>query len=214
MNYKRFRKGSEYNAEKRNKMNNYTYLNENYCQKNQTVLAGDSITELYNHTELFEEYSKLTGTSVYNRGISGDTSDRLLERFESNILNIEPKNIVMLIGTNDLGLGADIEYIKENIKKIILLTKQKLPEINFVLIGVFPINNKISNQGKRKNKDINALNALLKNLASDLKIKFVNLNEKLSDSNGNLNSKYTYDGLHTNALGFEIETNEILHMLK
>lgn len=109
MNYKKFRKASEYTAEKHNKMDNFIYLNEKYCQKNQTVLAGDSITELYNHTELFEKYTKLTGISVYNRGISGDTSDRLLERFETNILNIEPKNIVMLIGTNDLGLGADTE---------------------------------------------------------------------------------------------------------
>ncbi len=90
MNLNKIRKRTVYYAEKINKADNFEFLNKNYCKKGQTVLVGDSITELFNHTELFAEYTAETGISVYNRGISGDTSDRLLERLERNVLNIKP----------------------------------------------------------------------------------------------------------------------------
>ena len=81
---------------------NYTMLNKKYALKNQTVLLGDSITDFFNYYELFYDFCKSSGQAVYNRGISGDTTDRLLERLYDNVLSIEPKNIVLLIGTNDI----------------------------------------------------------------------------------------------------------------
>ena len=110
MNLKKIRKRTEYDAYKRSRAGSFAFLNQNYCEKGATVLAGDSITEGYTHTELFAEYTAETGIPVYNRGISGDTSDRLLERLEKTILNIKPKNLVLLIGTNDLGVGADADF--------------------------------------------------------------------------------------------------------
>jgi len=214
MNIKRIKRKTAYNAEKNNKMTNFEYLNRNYCKKGQTVLAGDSITELFNHTELFAEYTAETGMSVYNRGISGDTSDRLLERFEKNVLNIAPKNIVLLIGTNDLGVGAEIEFAAENIKKIIQLAKEKLNEVNIILEAVYPVNNGIINWGKRSNRDIAVLNSNLRQLAAELDVKYLDLTEQLSDEKGRLKAEYTYDGLHPNVLGFEIAAREIIPLLK
>ncbi len=88
-----------------------------YARHGQTVLFGDSITEIFNSYKLFYAFSQTTGQAVYNRGISGDTSDRLLERLECNALNINPKNLVILIGTNDIGIGLPPEYTLNNIKK-------------------------------------------------------------------------------------------------
>lgn len=214
MNIKRFRKKSKYGADKINKANNFEFLNLNYCKTGQTVLAGDSITEMYNHTEMFAEYTEKTGIYVYNRGISGDTSDRLLERFEKNVLNIKPKNIVLLIGTNDFHIGANASYIAENIEKIIKLSKEKCEGVNIILEAVYPINSTINNQGKRNNKNISALNAQLKTLAKANKIEFLDLTSRLADENGRLNAKYTYDGLHINALAYRIITNELVKLLK
>ena len=80
------------------------------------MLFGDSITEIFNSYKLFYAFSQTTGQAVYNRGISGDTSDRLLERLECNALNINPKNLVILIGTNDIGIGVPTEYTLKNIR--------------------------------------------------------------------------------------------------
>ena len=66
-----------YNREMATKKNNYTFLNKKYTIENQTIILGDSITDFFNWYELFYDFSKTSGQGVYNRGISGDTTDRL-----------------------------------------------------------------------------------------------------------------------------------------
>ena len=120
---KNFQKKTAYDHVKQTKKENFSFLNEKYAQQGQTVLFGDSITEIFNSYELFYAFSQTTGQAVYNRGISGDTSDRLLERLECNALNINPKNLVILIGTNDIGIGVPTEYTLKNIKEILQRTQ-------------------------------------------------------------------------------------------
>lgn len=210
MNYNKIRKLTAYNNEKKNKRDNFTLLNAKYCKENQTVLIGDSITELYNHTELFADYRIKNNIEIYNRGIGGDTSDRLLERLYDNALNIRPKNMVLLIGTNDLNVGADIYFTLDNISTIIDETKSYCPDINFVLLAVYPVGD---HQGKRKNSDILKLNARLAVLAKMKNVKFLDLTNELSDESGRLDKQLTYDGLHLNAKGFEIVTDKLLLLL-
>ena len=81
------------------------------------IFLGNSITNGAEWAELFKN------KHVKNRGISGDTSDRLLERLECNALNISPKNLVILIGTNDIGIGLPTEYTLNNIKEILQRTQ-------------------------------------------------------------------------------------------
>ena len=120
---KNFHKKTAYDYVQQTKKENFSFLNETYAQQGQTVLFGDSITEIFNSYELFYAFSQTTGQAVYNRGISGDTSDRLLERLECNALNINPKNLVILIGTNDIGIGLPPEYTLNNIKEILQRTQ-------------------------------------------------------------------------------------------
>ena len=120
---KNFQKKTAYDHVKQTKKENFSFLNEKYAQQGQTVLFGDSITEIFNSYELFYAFSQTTGQAVYNRGISGDTSDRLLEKLECNALNISPKNLVILIGTNDIGIGVPTEYTLKNIKEILQRTQ-------------------------------------------------------------------------------------------
>ena len=120
---KNIQKKTAYDHVKQTKKENFSFLNEKYAQQGQTVLFGDSITEIFNSYELFYAFSQTTGQAVYNRGISGDTSDRLLERLECNALNINPKNLVILFGTNDIGIGVPTEYTLKNIKEILQRTQ-------------------------------------------------------------------------------------------
>lgn len=202
---------TEYNAEKKNKVINYEYLNTHYCKTGQTVLAGDSITEILNHTELYADYSEKSGKLVYNRGISGDTSDRLLERFERNVLNLKPSNIVLLIGTNDFNSGLTMDDTAGNIDKIL----SRIPkECNVILQAVYPINAKMRRQDSSKNRKIKILNDKLKPIAEKHDAVYLDLTDELSDENGNLKEKYTYDGLHPTVFGFEAAVKRIVPLLK
>lgn len=208
------KKSTEYNAEKRNKMINFTHLNSHYCKMEQTVLAGDSITEIFNNTELYADYIKNSGKAVYNRGISGDTSDRLLERFESNVISIQPTNIVLLIGTNDFGYGLPMQETVDNIDKILSMISKKCSGANVILQAVYPVNTKMRKYDKKKNAKIPVLNAMLKELAKKHSVTFLDLTKELSDNNGDLKAEYTYDGLHPNVFGFEVVAESIIPLLK
>lgn len=213
-----YEKRTRYDNVKRTKCSNFQRLNETSALENQTVLFGDSITEIFNWYELFHNFSKESGQAVYNRGISGDTSDRLLERLNDNVLNINPRNIAILIGTNDIGLGIPNEKTAENIEKTIVKIKESRHDTNIILEAVYPVNKSIPEAkymvGKRNNKTIGELNVMLKEISEKQNCVWLDLTKQLSDSKGELDKAYCYDGLHLNVYGFEIVAKSIIPLLK
>lgn len=214
-----FEAKTKYDTQKNTKKANYKFLNEAASLHGQTVLAGDSITEIFNSYELFYEWSEKNKCAVYNRGISGDTSDRLAERFYDNVLNISPRNIVLLIGTNDIGLGGKIENTAENIRNILEQIRRQSADTNVILEAVYPVNKNLSAEaramvGVRTNGKIQKLNALLKPLAEEFGCIWLDLTDVLSEENGNLCACYCYDGLHLNANGFKAISEKIIPLLK
>lgn len=211
----RFEKKTEYDVVKQTKKDNFTFLSEKYCRKGQTVFVGDSITEIYNLSDLFDEYTEKTSLAVYNRGISGDTSNRLLERIRENVTSIEPSNIVMLIGTNDINAGSGTELTAKNVEQILDIIKRDCPDAKVILQAIYPVNKSLNSGmvGIRTNEDIKIINEKLKALAQQKHVTFADFTELLSDENGNFNAEYTYDGLHPNAKGFAVVTQELLKLL-
>ena len=212
VNYSKF---TEYNREQRTKRENYRIINEEIALKNQTVLLGDSITDFFNWYELFYDFSKNSGQAVYNRGISGDTTDRLLERLYENVLNIEPKNIVLLIGTNDIGRGLPLSMSVENVSKIIEESKKVCPDINFILQAVYPINRGMRDKfEKRSNKKIDLMNKEFIKLSEKYNCIWVDITDKLKDETENLKKEYTFDGLHLNVNAYKIVAENVIPLLK
>lgn len=210
-----YSKITEYNKEMATKKSNYSFLNKKYALENQTILLGDSITDFFNWYELFYNFSKSSGQAVYNRGISGDTTDRLLERFQENVLNIKPKNIVLLIGTNDIGRGLPLSMTLENVEQIIKSAKEYCKDVNFILEAVYPINENMRDMfEKRSNKKINEMNKEYIKLCEKYNCIWLDFTDKLKDKNGNLKEEYTYDGLHINALAYEIVAENVIPLLK
>ncbi len=210
-----YSKITEYSNEMVAKKNNYTLLNQKYALKNQTVLLGDSITDFFNYYELFYDFCKTSGQAVYNRGISGDTTDRLLERLYDNVLAIEPKNLVLLIGTNDIGRGLPLSMTLENVEKIITETKKACPDVNFIIEAVYPINENIRDKfEKRSNKKINVMNSEFIKLCKKHNCVWLDFTDELKDSEGNLKEELTYDGLHINVQAYEIIAQNVIPLLK
>lgn len=206
---------TKYDREKTTKRENYRILNEEYALQNQTVLLGDSITDFFNWYELFYDFSKVSVQAVYNRGISGDTTDRLLERLDDNVLSINPKNIVLLIGTNDIGRGLPLSMSVENVSKIIKIAKEKCPDVNFILQAVYPINRGMRDKfEKRSNEKIELMNKEFIKLSEKYGCVWLDITDKLKDETGNLKKEYTYDGLHLNVNAYKIVAENVIPLLK
>ena len=190
-----------------------------YTQKNATVFFGDSITELCKTDSIYGEYSVQSGTPVVNRGISAECTDSMLERVNESIIAIQPKNLVMLMGVNDLNKGISEQKITENIKQIIIAVKKKSPQTNIVLQAVYPTDvNRDSFYERfqlngRDSETIRSLNQKLKTMADEQDVIFLDVTHLLADENGNLRKDYTFDGLHPNVNGYLAVRDEIIKTL-
>src|SRR5262245_52274822 len=95
------------------------------------VFLGDSITEGGPWEEIFP------GVRVRNRGVGGDTSAGVLARLDQ-VTRGQPEKVFLLIGTNDLFLGASEDEIVANIEEILERLKQESPDTEVYLQSVLP----------------------------------------------------------------------------
>ncbi len=186
--------GAKLIANKHKKANSYASANSNVKQ-GETVFFGDSITEMCN----LEKY--YPNVKAHNRGISGDTSLGMLERLQSNVIDIAPSTLIIMGGTNDIGRNITPAEIAQNINSILQKTRQALPDCNIFVESVYPVNairkptflNKV---GTRTNQAIDELNALLPDICANNGCVYIDVNSQLKDEKGNLKDSYTKDGLH------------------
>ena len=115
------------------------------------VFLGDSITQGWGDVG-----SSFPGIKTANRGISGDTTRGVLIRLQEDVLALNPRGIVLLIGTNDIEEQAEPEVIAENLKLIIAALKQHDANMPVVLCRVMPS----SPEKKRPADKIRKLNQL------------------------------------------------------
>lgn len=206
------------NTERVRKADHYAQLAE-ITPKNATVFFGDSITELCVSEDIYAEYTANTGVPVVNRGISAECTDEMLKRIETNIVPLSPKNLVMLMGTNDLSYGRDEEEIISNIRQMLKIMKEKCPKTNVVLQGIYPTDPERDSLYQRfqlrgrENTRICAFNQKLAALAAEEGAVFLDVTPLLADENGNLKKEYTYDGLHPNIQGYMAVRDEIIKTL-
>ena len=155
------------------------------------VFAGDSITQGWNLEKYFPNLK------VANRGISGDTTRQLLYRFKEDVITLKPTAIVLLIGTNDLGLGGTPEEAAENIGAILNQIKSDLPKTPVIVCKVMPRQPQFAEKIKR-------LNALVDKLVEGnpqfIRCDTYNI---YADENGAAKKEEFPDMLHPNGAGYQ-----------
>lgn len=165
------------------------------------VFFGDSITNGYKIEEFYPK------NNVINSGISGDTTEDLLERME-DVYKYNPSKVFILIGINDLNRGKSIDEILDNIQRIVNNIKTNRKYTNIYIESVYPINRNVfedkeySFNNDISNDTIKELNDRLSNLCKENSIQYVDVYNNLIDSEGNLKEDYTREGLHLTDLGY------------
>lgn len=166
-------------------------------KKKPVIFLGDSMTE-------WADWNELTGLgNVLNRGIAGDITPGLLARVEE-VARHRPKQVFILIGTNDISKGISNKDIVRIYKKVIAQLKKESPQTRIYIQSVFPINDSLINRSyyKGTNIAIVQLNRELKQMADELQVLFVNVFACMLDDNQQLKKEYTYDGLHLSGNGY------------
>lgn len=181
------------------KMNNRGETGNYAHQKNLfEVLPTDTATIVFlgNSLTAYCEWAEiLQNPRIRNRGIPGDYSSGVLERLPS-ITALQPKQIFLMIGVNDLLFRTSpviLDYYDQIVEKI----KKESPQTELLLQSVLPVNNKVRNT-RIQNSTIRILNEGIKKLAEEQQLVFIDLYPLFLDNEGNLDSKYTQDGIHIN----------------
>jgi lysophospholipase L1-like esterase len=101
--------------------------------KGAAVFLGDSITQGWHSLA-----NAFPDIKVANRGIGYDTTRGVLYRLKADVLDLNPKAIVLLIGTNDVGLGAKPEDVADNIETILQAIKKFNPNLPVIVCQIMP----------------------------------------------------------------------------
>src|SRR5699024_7369523 len=74
-------------------------------------------------------------SNIINKGINGNTTTDMLNRFTEDVTILNPKKIFIMGGTNDLLSNRPINMIIANIE---LMIKESLTKTKYVIIGIPP----------------------------------------------------------------------------
>lgn len=176
---------------------------------NRVVFMGDSITDSWDAPEMGGFFP---GKPYVNRGISGQTTPQMLIRFRPDVINLKPKVVVILAGTNDIAGNTGpttIEAIEGNMTSMVELARAN--GIKVVLASLLPVSDYELRDGKpivqtvrRPPEQIKALNAWMKDFASKNHLVYLDYYSAMVDDKGFLKDELSNDGLHPNAQGYVV----------
>ena len=174
------------------------------------VFMGDSITDGW----FRKDPDFFTQNGFAGRGISGQTTSQMLVRFRRDVLDLKPKYVVILAGTNDIALNngyISLENILGNIESMCELAKKH--RIKPVICSVLPAAAYRWRPGMEPAEDIVRLNEMLKAYAASRHIPYVDYHSVLKDGRNGLPEQYSNDGVHPNLDCYKIMEAIILKVV-
>ena len=186
----------------------YRELNQISVIDPDIIFIGDSIIEYYPLQELLG-----TSKTIVNRGIRGYQTRLLLDNLDAHLYGDAVDQIVLLIGTNDIGKEVELEQTLHNLEAVIQSIARDFPLTQIKLLSILPVNEGTEYQQTvyiRTNEKIKAWNQAYQNLASAyMQVEFVPVFENLLDQEGQLKADYTTDGLHLSVPGYQALSNTL-----
>lgn len=163
------------------------------------VYMGDSITELWGVAAAADFF----GGERINRGISGQTAEQMLVRFEADVVALKPRAVHILAGTNDIagnGGARSEQDLRNSIMAMASIARAN--DIAVVLASVPPAGAFAWQPGIKPALQIRAHNGWLADYARRTGATFVDYYSLLSTREGAMQPALTFDGVHLNAAGY------------
>lgn len=169
--------------------------------ENRVVFIGNSITQGW----IEVDPNFFAGKSYINRGISGQTTPQMLVRFRSDVVNLKPKVVVILAGTNDIAGNtgpSKLEMIEDNIASMVEIANAN--NIKVVLCSILPAYDYPWKTGLEPAQKIVDLNKWIKEYAVKNKIIYVDYFAPIADQRNGMKKAYSEDGVHPNLAGYKV----------
>lgn len=204
--------------EKKEKLRKYRILNR-LALKGQTVFVGSSLMEFFPINEMQQKLDNRL--CIYNRGIAGYVTAELLESMEECVFELAPSRIFINIGTNDISApDYRLERLIGNYDEILTRIGRRLPDCTVYVMAYYPVNAKAEfpfvPKGsmdevfqRRTNEAIREANRAIERLAAKHGYAYIDVNEGLTDDEGNLKQEYAVDGIHMFANGYDVVLNNL-----
>jgi lysophospholipase L1-like esterase len=165
------------------------------------VFMGNSITDswIVASPDFFEK------NHFVDRGISGQTSPQMLIRFREDVINLHPKAVVLLCGTNDIAGNtgpSTLEMIEDNITSMAELAKEN--KIKVFLCSVLPAIKYNWKPDIEPADKIIALNAWIKDYADKNKMIYLDYYSSMVNNQKGMKAEYSEDGVHPNKAGYQV----------
>ncbi|MDG2489067.1 MAG: GDSL-type esterase/lipase family protein [Roseibacillus sp.] len=174
-----------------------SWLNKTEKPQDSIVFLGDSITQGWG-----DDFRGFFGDlNVVNRGISGDTSRGLLLRLPGDVLDLNPKAVVIMVGANDLAEKARGETVFNNVKLIVTRLKKHSETMRIIVCETFPC----APDDYRPVAEIQKINALYaKTWANDARVTVASTYKLFAGSDGASLPKLLPDRVHPNISGYAV----------
>ncbi len=190
-----------------------------YAEKNaalakapSVVFMGNSITQCWYdaHPDFFD------GNNFAGRGISGQVSSQMLCRFRADVIDLHPKAVVILAGTNDIARNngkISNEHIAQNIESMVQLARAN--RIKVYLCSVLPVK---TYKWRKDLGDVSQiiveLNGRLERIADKYGCRWIDFYTPTVNDEGGFDERYTYDGVHPTAEGYDLLESILMPELK
>jgi lysophospholipase L1-like esterase len=171
------------------------------------LFLGDSITDAWggeghgggNGVAIFKE--RFVPLKAANFGISGDQTQHVLWRLQNGELDgIQPKVVMLMIGTNNMG-GNTAEQIAEGVIAVVKEIHKRSPTTKVLLLGIFPRSKNADDSVREKIKQTNSIIAKLDDGGKT--VKYLDIGDKFLEPDGSLSKDIMYDFLHLTAEGYK-----------
>ena len=165
--------------------------------EDRVVFMGDSITQGWKLDQYFP------GKPYINRGIGGQTSPQMLVRFRQDVVDLKPKVVVILAGTNDLAGNTGpmtLHQTEDNLESMAEIAHAN--GIRVVLCSVLPTFDFPWAPGLRPAMRIFELNEWIQDYAAQKGYVYVDYYNALKDDRGGLPAALSEDGVHPLPAGY------------
>ena len=180
--------------------------------KVKVVFFGNSITQIW--YEIRPEFFNQHG--FIGRGIGGQTTSELLVRMRQDVIDLHPKTVVILCGTNDIAQNNGFISLEHTLGNIISMCElARANHIRPILCSPLPARAFYWNPAiKDAPQQIRRLNGLIQAYARKNHIRFVDYYSQMADTDGGLRKDLSDDEVHPNHAGYQIMEPIILDALK
>jgi lysophospholipase L1-like esterase len=180
---------------------------------NRVVFMGNSITEEWGRLD--KDF--FLNNPFVNRGIGGQTTPQMLIRFKPDVINLNPKSIVIMAGINDIAGNTGPITIENTAENIISMAEIAVASnISVYICSTMPAIDFPWSPGLEPGPKVVRLNSVLKSYCAKKGIPYVDYYSVMADSNGGLKvPEFTSadDLVHPNLAGYKVMEKIILSSL-